>query len=196
MAAKTALPGGRPRRFAFGSSMLKRVVAVSTVVVAVSLSAAPPPVAAAPSVPCRGRVSRHLRNNAMDIVQLRTFTVEIKPLAKTYKIGKPAQVAVVVTRPAHRDPLQLGPEFEPPTSAPAADVSVGVGIHVGEAFVPGFGVTDENGKTTVTIKLPSYMKPGFADLDGYAWKIQFDSPCMTIEEDGYTHMDKAFAVER
>jgi hypothetical protein len=132
----------------------------------------------------------------MDIVQLRTFTVEIEPVAKTYKIGGPAKVSVVVTRPAHKDPLQLGPEFEPPASAPAAGVNIGIGVHVGEVFVPGFGQTDDAGEAIVTIKLPSYMKPGIADLDGYAWKIQADSPCMTIEEDGYTHMDAGFAVKR
>ena len=99
-----------------------------------------------------------------------------------------------MTRPAHKDPLQLGPEFEPPASTPAADVNVGVGIHVGEVFVPGFAQTDQDGEATVTIRLPNYMKPGIADLDGYAWKVQADSPCLTIEEDGYTHMDNAFVA--
>jgi hypothetical protein len=132
----------------------------------------------------------------MDIVQLRTFTVEVRPLAKTYKVGRAAKVAVTVTRPAHKDPFQVGPEFDPPASAPAADVSVGVGIHVGDVFVPGFGVTDDAGEATVTIKLPSYMKAGSADIDGYAWKIQVDSPCMTIEEDGYTHLVGGFEVTR
>lgn len=131
----------------------------------------------------------------MDIVQLRTFSVEIKPLAKSYAIGRPAKVAVTVTRPARKDPLQLGPEFDPPASVPAADVNVGVGIHVGEVFVPGFAQTNEDGEATVTIRLPSYMKPGVANLDGYAWKVQADSPCLTIEEDGYTHLDKAFVAK-
>jgi hypothetical protein len=149
-----------------------------------------------PAIPCRGVVARQLRSSAMDIVQLRTFTVEVKPLAKTYKIGGPAKVAVTVTRPAHGDPLQLGPELDPPATAPAANVSVGVGVHLGDVFVPGFGITDEAGETTIAVKLPSYMKPGVADLDGYAWKNQVDSPCMTIEEDGYTHLVKGFSVTR
>jgi hypothetical protein len=132
----------------------------------------------------------------MDIVQLRTFTVEVKPLAKSYEIGGPAKFEVTVTRPAHKDPLQLGPEFDPPVSAPAADASVGVGVHVGDVFVPGFAVTGEDGTATVTIKLPSYMKPGSADIDGYAWKVEADSPCLTIEEDGYVHIVKGFVVTR
>ena len=149
--------------------------------------------ASAAPIPCRAHAARALRGNAMDIVQARTFTVEVTN-KKTYRIGGRATIDAVVTRPAHRDPLQAGPEFDPPTSVPAADVNVGIGIHVGDVFAPGFGVTDENGKVTVTIKLPKYMKPGSASIDAYAWKIAFDTPCLTLEEDGFTHVDNAFVV--
>lgn len=132
----------------------------------------------------------------MDIVQLRTFTVVVKPDAKSFRIGGRATVEATVTRPAHQDPLQTGPEFDPPASAPASEVNVGIGIHVGDVFVPGFGITDEDGTAKIAIKLPKYMKPGSAALDGYAWKIDADSPCLTLEEDGYTHMDGAFSVTR
>ena len=152
------------------------------------------PAAGSPEIPCRSVGARELRGTSMDIVQLRTFTVEVKPLAKGYKIGRPAQFSVTVTRPAHKDPLQVGPDFDPPASAPAAGASVGVGVHVGEVFVPGFAITGDDGTAIVTIKLPSYMKPGPADIDGYAWKVAADSPCLTIEEDCYVHLVKAFTV--
>jgi hypothetical protein len=152
-----------------------------------------PAAASAAPVPCRAQAARAIQGNAMDIVQARTFTVDVTT-KKAYRIGGKATIDAVVTRPAHRDPLQAGPEFDPPASAPADGVNVGIGIHVGDVFVPGFGVTDENGKVTVTIKLPKYMKSGSASIDAYAWKIAVDSPCLTLEEDGFTHVDNAFKV--
>ena len=154
--------------------------------------ASPAAVSAAP-VPCRAHAARALRGNAMDIVQARTFTVEVTT-KKAYRLGGKATIDAIVTRPAHRDPLQAGPDFDPPASVPAADVNVGIGIHVGDVFAPGFGVTDENGEATITIKLPKYMKSGSASLDAYAWKIAVDTPCLTLEEDGFTHVDNAFVV--
>jgi hypothetical protein len=174
-----------------------RTIAAAALLAAVLVTGSASAASAAPvPVPCKGTATMVLRGSTMDIIQLRTFTVVVKPLAKVYKVGSTAKVAVTVTRPAHRDPLQLGPEFEPPASFPAADVSVGIGIHVGDTFVPGFGITDEDGKATVGIKLPGYMNTGPAEIDGYAWKIQADSPCLTIEEDGYTHMDNGFVVKK
>ena len=174
---------------------LRRSGPIAVAVAALLLAGLSPSAASAAPIPCRSQAVRAIGSPTMDIVQVRTFTVEVKT-AKVYRIGGRAAVDAVVTRPAHRDPLQVGPEFEPPTSAPAADVNVGIGIHVGDVFVPGFGVTDQNGKVRVTIKLPSYMRPGTASIDAYAWKIQADSPCLTLEEDGFTHVDKAFVVTR
>ena len=174
---------------------LRRSGSIAATIAGLLLAGLTPSTASSAPIPCRAHAARALRGNTMDIVQVRTFTVEVKT-GKAYRIGGRAAIDAVVTRPAHRDPLQVGPEFEPPASAPAADVNVGIGIHVGDVFVPGFGVTDENGEVRVTIKLPSYMRPGTASIDAYAWKIQADTPCLTLEEDGFTHVDKAFAVTR
>jgi hypothetical protein len=139
---------------------------------------------------------QHLRGNMRETVRLRTFHIQAEPQAESFKIGTAAKIDITVTRPAHQDPFDLGVEFEPPTSVPAEDVIVGVGLHVGQVFVPGFARTDAEGKTTVSLKLPRYMQPGVAEMTVYAWNVVHESPCLRVEEDGYASYPEAFEVTR
>lgn len=163
---------------------MKRTVvvgAVATALVASKLWAVP--VAASP-VPCRPAAIQQLRGNRRETVRLRTFHIEAQQ-AESFKIGTAAKIDITVTRPAHQDPLDLGVEFEPPASTPADNVLVGVGIHVGDVFVPGFARTDADGKAIISMKLPKYMTPGLASMSVYAWNVVHESPCLRVEEDGY-----------
>ena len=148
-------------------------------------------------VPCyRGEVRDQMRAGAMETVALRTFTLELESAKPSYKIGETAIVHARVTRPADEDPLQLGVPLDSPEQYAAADVNVGIGVRIGDVFLFGFGITDENGEVDVKIKLKSYTPTGTAILDGFAWKRQVETPCANVEENGYTFFPNAFKVTR
>ena len=130
-----------------------------------------------------------------DVVVLRTMSVSFKPQAKSYSIGSRAKVDVTVTQPASEDPLQLGVPIPIGGSVPAADATVGVGLHIGPVFAPGYAKTDETGKATVSIKIPTYAHPGKVGIDAYAYRIIAQSPCYTLQEDGYAHRSGVFTVK-
>ena len=119
-----------------------------------------------------------------------------KPAAKSYGIGDVAKVAVTVTRPAPTDPLNQGVPMPQAVSQPAENVTVGVGLHIGPVFSPGYNITDSSGKTMVSIRIPNYAHPGAVGVDAYAYNILAQSPCYTIQEDGYSHKTKVFTVTK
>ena len=174
------------------------LLAVAAVFASV-LSAAPAQAAplGATGACARSDVRTMLRNgNGMETVALRTFHVVVSSPKKTYAIGENAIIHAKVTRPAHEDPLQLGVTFDPPQSFPAEEVNVGIGLRVGDVFLFGFGVTDENGEVDVKVKLQPYTRPGKALVDAFSWKRQFESPCANVEENGYTFAPGLFKVVR
>lgn len=127
-------------------------------------------------------------------VVLYTFHVVAESEKPVYAIGENAVLHVKVTRPAHKDPADLGIEIEPPHSEPVADVSVGVGAYVGDTFLIGYGITDDKGKADIKIKLKNYVETGSADVDFYAWKRAFTSTCVIVDEIGYRSYEDMFTV--
>jgi hypothetical protein len=124
-----------------------------------------------------------------------TLHVEIKPFPKkTYKVGEVVKVKVEVSRPAEEDPVGLGIGFERPYSQPAEGVSVGVGVSVGRVFLPGYGLTDEEGKTTVMIKLENYTPAAMAHVRAFAYKEVVYTTCLIVEEQGFRDSPNAFKV--
>lgn len=131
---------------------------------------------------------------ALDYITPTTLHVAIKPFKKSYARGETVRAKVVVTRPAARDPAGLGIPVERPVSQPASDVNVGIGISVGGAFVPGYGVTNGQGRATIGIKLRSHLPAGTATVRAYAYKERVNTPCVVVEEQGYRTNRKAFRV--
>jgi hypothetical protein len=127
-----------------------------------------------------------------DVIVLRTMTVHIKPVTHDYKIGTVAKVPVNVTRPAPEDPLQQGVPVPSEGSQPAANATVGVGLHIGPVFAPGYAKTDANGDALVPIKIPSYAPAATVNVDAYAYNIIAQAPCYTIQEDGYARKMAVF----
>ncbi|MGH2808871.1 MAG: hypothetical protein ACRDKT_16520 [Actinomycetota bacterium] len=150
----------------------------------------------APAPCARNEVRSLMRTGAMETVALRTFTLEMKSAKPSYKIGETAVIKAKVTRPADEDPLQLGVPLDSPEHYAAPDVNVGIGLRIGEVFLFGFGITDQNGEADVKIKLKSYTPTGTALADGFAWKRQLETPCLIVEENGYTFFPNAFKVTR
>ncbi|MEA2497694.1 MAG: hypothetical protein QOH26_99 [Actinomycetota bacterium] len=169
--------------------------------VALCLFAALVPTSAlsAPTVPCKDAALAFLsgkQDKQMETVQLRTFHIEAKPLAKGYKIGRAAKVSVQITRPADEDPTGSGiPLPAGPLSSPAPDVFVGVGVNVGDVFLPGFAVTDEQGKAVVKVELKSYTVPGSADVSVYAYQTTANTTCLRVEENGFRQYPKMFSIK-
>jgi hypothetical protein len=136
------------------------------------------PVSAAPraSAPC-----------ASAVLVLRTLHIEAVPEKKKVHPGEKFDVYVTVTRPAHEDPTGQGIENEPPASTPAADVTVGLSVWVGEnTYFWQIGKTDEDGKATLTLHVPKNSEHGWAIAVASA-RHWIKSDCPDILEEGYAN---------
>jgi hypothetical protein len=163
------------------------------------LAAVPAPAtsSATPSA-CAARMRDAMgSNSSMETIALRTLYVEMKTDKKRYEVGETVKIDVTVTRPSDEDPAGNGIPTPRPTTMPAEDITVGVGLRVGRVFLYGFGApTDADGKTMVPILLRPYTPAGKAILDIFAWKTQLDTPCLIVEEQGYRSHPGAFTVTK
>lgn len=149
---------------------------------------------AAPSAACSGRAVKIMKSGAMEQIALRTFSIAVKA-PKDVHVGDILTIPVTVTRPAEQDPLGQGIPMGGVEPEAAPDVNIGVGLMFGDVFLPGFGVTDSQGKAKLRIKVERYVKPGPVDASFYAWKTQADTPCARLDENGYRPMPKFFTVK-
>lgn len=175
-------------------TMRKRTaLLVATGILAALLVVAPASSAAA----CSSRnVQGMMRSGAIEVVALRTYHLEVKPSQKTYNVGDTAKIRVLVTRPAHEDPVGQGIPIDPPQSFPAEEVNVGIGLRIGDVFLFGHSVTNADGLAVVKVPIKSYTPAGKAFADAYAWKTAADTPCLRVEENGYRQMPDLFTVLR
>jgi hypothetical protein len=183
----------------------KRVgLLVATALLAGALSLSPISAGAAPG-PCSGpsRTSTRAMTRAvatqegrsgLETITLRTFHVVVKADRKAYRIGQTAKMTATVTRPAHEDPFSQGVQFDPPTSFPAEDVVVGVGLSVGDVYLYGHGTTNAKGKAIIKVRITPYTPAGTAAADVFARKTQVRTVCASLEEVGYRHEAKLFNV--
>jgi len=129
-----------------------------------------------------------------DVIRIRTMTIHIKPVTHDYRVGDIAEVPVTVTRPGDTDPLQQGVPMPQTITEPAAGVIIGIGLHIGPVFTPGYAKTSSTGGAVVKIKIPSYAHPATVNVDAYAYNILVQAPCYTVQEDGFTHKAGVFKV--
>jgi hypothetical protein len=155
-----------------------------------TLAVAPP---SALAVPCAAQ-----RNDVT--VPVRSFHVEAKWSKKAYRIGQNAVLDIMVTRPAHEDPAtdEGNPlPVPPPASTPAEEVTVGVGVYIGQVFLSGGGVTDADGHVVAKVKIQKYTKPGPAAATVYAYKRYLtETRCVYLQEFAFLRMPEAFKVTR
>jgi hypothetical protein len=183
----------------------KRVgLLVATALLAGALSLSPISAGAAPG-PCSGpsrtstramtrAVATQEGRSSLETITLRTYHVVVKSDRKTYRIGQTAKMTATVTRPAHEDPFGQGVQFDPPTSFPAEDVVVGVGLSVGDVYLYGHGTTNAKGKAIIKIRIAPYTPPGTAAADVFARKTQVRTICASLEEVGYRRVPRLFNV--
>ena len=130
----------------------------------------------------------------MEYIQATTFTVDVGSFEKSYRRGDVVKVKVTVSRPAEEDPVGLGIGFERPTTQPAAEVNVGVGISVGRVFLPGYGFTNAQGRVVVPIRIERYAPLKTAYVRAYAYRTALETTCLTVEEQGFRTVPEAFKV--
>ena len=137
----------------------------------------------APALACGG----------LETITLRTFHLEVDA-PKSGKIGTTAVIKVNITRPAKEDPLGQGiPMEDRPYVEPAEGVIVGVGLHIGNVFLPGAALTDAEGNAVIKIKLERYApRNTWVNMSVYAWKIVQQTQCATVQEDGYKTEARVF----
>jgi len=157
------------------------------VVAALATTALPLSAPAASAVPC---------GSQLEYVTLNSLHVDLAPMKGSYRIGQRVPLKVEVSRPSENDPVGLGVAAERPTSQPAEEVNVGIGISIGRVFLPGYNLTNAEGKTTVKIKLEKWSPAGkMAQLQVFAYKEQVNTPCVVVEEQGYRAVQNAFKVK-
>lgn len=130
------------------------------------------------------------------VLVLRSLHITAVPSKKTVKPGEKFTVDVTVTRPAHEDPLGNGVAFDPPTTVPAEDVTVGLSVWVGErTYFWQIGLTDAEGKDTLRLKVPANAETGEA-LASASARHWIKNDCPDILEDGYTNYLNFVTVKR
>lgn len=136
------------------------------------------------------------QSRGSETTSLRTLHIEAEVLQDHYAIGDVAKFPVHVTRPAKEDPARLGLPWERPYVEDAAGVNVGVGLLIGDVFLPGFAITDDEGKATIKIKIKQYAQPAAVDAAFYSWNVVADTPCLRVEENGFVAFSEMFHVHR
>jgi hypothetical protein len=130
------------------------------------------------AAPCRSA-------SGAGVLTVHSFHIEAEPSAKVVRRGTVFTVDVLVTRPAHEDPADLGLTYEPPMSMPEKDVRVGISLWTGKrTYFYALGLTDENGEETLKIKVPGNAEPGkaYASVSAQKWLKQ---DCPDILEYGF-----------
>lgn len=129
---------------------------------------------------------------------LYTFTVEAKPMKKTYAIGEKMKVLVKVQRPGQEDPTGEGNPLGSPAYFPAEGVEVSVSLYAGNAhYRYGLGVTDEKGQEVVTV--PAFAKdaPAGPIRAAAAARAYYNrGGCPEAEEAGYVSYDPFFLATK
>ena len=130
------------------------------------------------------------------VTYLYSFDVEAKPQKASYPAGSKVKVDFVVTRPGDEDPIGEGTEMPRPVTFPAENVEVNVSIYAGIYYMYGSGVTDSEGKATVTVKLHPAVPAGWARGEVSARAYYNRGGCPDVEEFGSESYPKFFKITR
>lgn len=101
-----------------------------------------------------------------DKSSLETLRVRVSVAERLYSLGEKAKFFVRVSR------VVQGQDLGPVTGA-----NVGVAVSLGDSHLMGGGVTDEEGRSVVHVKLRRFATPGSADVLGFASSLVAELPC-------------------
>lgn len=128
---------------------------------------------------------------------LESFEVLTEWSKSTYAPGETAKVDVTVLRPAPKDPLGFGVEYDPPTQTPVEGANVVTALAVGVPPLWGVGVTDADGKVHIEIKLRKDLKgPIYASTRASIIYNEDGPDCTNVEEWGRKVDNPAFTVKK
>ncbi len=163
-----------------------------TLFAGVFIVTAPSPASACGRAVTRQQVFRNMKTGSVESVTLRTLNLDVTP-PKAGKVGSTVTIEVVVTRPAKEDPFGQGIPMDRPYVEPAPGVIVGIGLSVGNVFLPGAALTDEDGLAVVKIKLETWTpRNAWVNMSVYAWRVVQETACLTVQEDGYLTEQRVF----
>lgn len=109
-----------------------------------------------------------------DSATTQTFRVKVSVAERLYQLGDKARFFVRVNRVV--EGLDLGP---------VTGAEVGVAVSLSDVHLLGGGITDNDGRAVVEVKLRRYAPAGLADVQGYATKLVAQLPCHIAYE--YEH---------
>lgn len=101
-----------------------------------------------------------------DLHPNRTFDVRVSVPDDKYRLGEIVKFRASVTRDLQGTDL-----------GPAEGVKVTVAVSLDGHYIWGGGVTDEDGKATISIRLKRFMPEGSADVHAWGEKMIVDLPC-------------------
>lgn len=111
------------------------------------------------------------------------YRVEIAPVTRTVQRGEAAQVRATVYRSVNGHDL-----------GPAEGATVVIALTSGDFTRAGGAVTDEQGLTTIGIRLGRRFPAGWADARAYATREPADLPCDPYREAGGTEAARFLRV--
>ncbi len=128
---------------------------------------------------------------------LETFEVLTDWSKAVYPPGAKVGVDVTVLRPAPKDPLGFGVEYEPPHQTPVENAYVIVSFAVGVPPVWGAGYTDADGKLHLDIKLrPDLRGPIYSTTRASIIYNAEGPDCTNVEEWGRRVEAPAFTIKK
>lgn len=193
--SKTAgVAQGAPQRAAKVPPMtlLRRTLALLLVLTVGAVG--PPALAETDGAGCAGGGSVDGPSSASEVVEARTFYVNVVPKRRVYERGDTAALSIAVSRPAREDPAGQGIPMDGPASEPASGVSLVAIVSVGDALLFDTAETNEDGRATVRIKIKNATPRGRVDIEIGATKIVVETPCATVKEVGYFERKGFFRV--
>lgn len=138
------------------------------------------------------------RSGAAVATTFYTFSVDAKPMKKSYRIGEKMKIAMKVQRPGREDPLGEGNQIGSPHYLPAEGVEVSVALYAGQYhYRYGFGISDENGEAVISV--PPFLRgaPAGPVRAAAAARAYYNrGGCPDIEEVGYNSYDPFFVAPK
>lgn len=122
--------------------------------------------------------------------QIYDLDIATKWSSKVMRVGQSVRITLTVTRPDDQDPTGNGLPWTKPTSEPVEGARAATTAYFPNGYIWDQGVTDAEGKVSLTIRVPSGTRPGKSYASSSA-HIPYNEggDCTSAEERGYARDD-------
>jgi hypothetical protein len=126
-----------------------------------------------------------------------TLTTDIRSSKPAYVVGRHAEIMVTVTRAVELSPRNA---LEFYAGSPVEGAEVLLRVSIGEHDLYQAGVTDENGRALLRVRLARSIPIGAADVTAFVTKEHLRLDCVErcggVEEWGSAEVDRLFSVTK